>query len=70
MKTRLKAKKAVKTTFDYNRNTKFTHTTKSKMSISLLGLASVLYGLLRNLIFAASWFRIEIEIPMITGICY
>jgi len=40
------------------------------MSTSLLRLASILYLLLPNLIFAASWFRIELAIPMIIGLCY
>lgn len=40
------------------------------MSTSLLRLASIFYLLLPNLIFAASWFRIELAIPMITGLCY
>lgn len=39
------------------------------MSTSLLRLASILYLLLPNLIFAASWFRIEFAIPMIAGLC-
>jgi len=43
---------------------------KSKMSISLLRLTSIFYLLLPNLIFAASWFRIELAVLMITGLCY
>lgn len=39
------------------------------MTVSLLRLASIFYLLLPNLIFAASWFRIEIAIPMIIGLC-
>jgi hypothetical protein len=40
------------------------------MSASLLRLASIFYLLLPNLIFAASWFRIEFAIPMIIGLSY
>lgn len=40
------------------------------MSTSLLRLASIFYLLLPNLIFAASWFRIELAIPMTIGLSY
>lgn len=40
------------------------------MSISLLRIASILYLLLPNLIFAANWFRVELAVLMIIGLCY